>query len=73
MESIDNGERWRQIATAREEFENVAVLPAGLLSRIDGKPLQISPRTQSFAQALAFSDGWASITAARNRRTDLAA
>jgi hypothetical protein len=38
------------------------------VSRLDGKPHELSPRALRFAEALSFSDGWSRISEARSRR-----
>jgi hypothetical protein len=38
------------------------------VSRIDGKPHELSPKARRFAEALSFSDHWQRISDARNRR-----
>ena len=68
MGSAEGDARWRELAAAREELERDAVVVPICVSRIDGRPHELSPRARRFAEALAFSDGWSRITAARQRR-----
>ncbi len=67
-------ERWRQLAGLQEGLEDSeAVLPIRI-SSIDGSRREASPRALMLAEALAFSDGWSGISAARRRHPyDLAA
>jgi hypothetical protein len=75
MENSRRGDgSWAQIVAIHEEFDrSLVALPQHLVSRADGKARKASPRTVRFAEALAFTDAWTGITAARRRRTDLAA
>jgi hypothetical protein len=38
------------------------------VSRLDGKPHELSPKARRFAEALAVSDAWNRISDARSRR-----
>jgi hypothetical protein len=65
---MESDERWQELAAAREEFERPAVVVPICVSRLDGKPHELSPRARRFAEALSFSDGWSRISEARSRR-----
>ena len=52
----------------REELDHPAVVVPICVSRLDGKPHQLSPKAMRFAEALSFSDGWSRISAARTPR-----
>lgn len=67
-------ERWARIVSISEGVDFVSV--PSQVSRIDGRPRAASRKATRFAEALAFSDGWSGIAAARERRgrrDDLAA
>jgi hypothetical protein len=68
MESTESNARWRELTAIREEIDGPAVVVPICVSRIDGKPHDLSPRARGFAEALSFSDAWSRITDARNRR-----
>jgi hypothetical protein len=68
MESTESDVRWRELTALREEIDGPAVVVPICVSRIDGKPHDLSPRARGFAEALSFSDAWSRITDARNRR-----
>ena len=68
MESQDSNARWQEIAAVRDEFEAPAVVVPICVSRLDGRPHELSPKAMRFAEALSFSDGWSRISDARNRR-----
>ena len=69
MGSEDSNTRWDDLVTLREDLDrdNDVVVPI-CVSRIDGKPHELSPKASRFAEALAFSDAWSRISEARNRR-----
>lgn len=60
--------RWQQIAALHAEAEREAVVVPICVSRIDGKPHELSPKALRFAEALSFTDAWSRITHARSRR-----
>jgi hypothetical protein len=66
MESDSN---WQHLASLRDELEPRAnvVVPI-CVSRLDGKPHELSPKAMRFAEALSFSDAWSRISDARHRR-----
>ena len=68
MGSPDSGASFDQLAALRDEFEASAVVVPICVSRIDGKPHELSPKAKRFAEALSFSDAWSRISEARNRR-----
>ena len=68
MESTESNARWRELTALREEIDGPAVVVPTCVSRLDGKPHDLSPRARGFAEALSFSDAWTRITDARNRR-----
>jgi hypothetical protein len=68
MGSTKSNASWDQLAALRDEFEASAVVVPICVSRIDGKPHELSPRAKRFAEALSFSDGWSRISEARSRR-----
>ena len=59
---------WQQIAALHAESEREAVVVPICVSRIDGKPHELSPKARGFAEALSFTDAWSRITDARSRR-----
>ncbi|MGH2953028.1 MAG: hypothetical protein ACRDK9_03270 [Solirubrobacterales bacterium] len=65
----DSNARWSQLAAATEDIYGTAdvVVPI-CISRIDGKPHELSPKARRFAEALSFTDAWSRITDARSRR-----
>jgi hypothetical protein len=65
MESDAN---WQQLASLREELDRPNVVVPICVSRIDGKPHDLSPKAMRFAEALSFSDAWSRISDARQRR-----
>ncbi len=68
MESMESDASWQQIAAAREELDRPAVVVPICVSRLDGRPHELSPRAMRFAEALSFTDGWSRIDEARSRR-----
>jgi hypothetical protein len=56
------------LVAIHHEFDEKAVVVPICVSRLDGKPHELSPKARRFAEALSFSDGWSRIDAARNRR-----
>jgi hypothetical protein len=68
---MESNEKFQQLSALREELDYPAVVVPICVSRLDGKPHQLSPKAMQFAEALSFSDGWSRISAARRR--DLAA
>lgn len=68
MGSTESNASWREMAALRDEFEASAVVVPICVSRLDGRPHELSPKALRFAQALSFSDGWSRISEARSRR-----
>ena len=68
MESMDSDARWQQMSAMRDEIDRPAVVVPICVSRLDGRPHDLSPKAMRFAEALSFSDGWSRISDARNRR-----
>jgi hypothetical protein len=68
MENEERNSRWAELTAARAELDDEAVVFPALVSRIDGKPLQPSPRARRLAEALAVSASWSRISEARTRR-----
>lgn len=67
MERMESDERWQELAALRDELDASAVVIPICVSRIDGKPHELSPKARRFAEALSVDDGWARISEARNR------
>ena len=65
---MDSNAKWDQLAALREELERPAVVVPICVSRLDGKPHDLSPKAMRFAEALSFTDGWSRISDARSRR-----
>jgi hypothetical protein len=59
---------FQQLASLRDELERPNVVVPICVSRIDGKPHELSPKARRFAEALSFNDGWSRISDARHRR-----
>ena len=68
MDSAESNARWSELQAIREEVERGGVVVPICVSRIDGRPHELSPKARRFAEALSFSDGWSRISEARNRR-----
>jgi hypothetical protein len=68
MGSMDSNAQWQQIAALHDEFESSAVVVPICVSRLDGRPHELSPKARRFAEALSFSESWSRISQARNRR-----
>ncbi len=68
MGSTESNASWDELAALRDEFEASAVVVPICVSRLDGKPHELSPKAKRFAEALSFSDGWSRISEARSRR-----
>jgi hypothetical protein len=68
MESMESNARWEDLAAIRDELDQPAVVVPICVSRLDGRPHELSPKARRFAEALSFSDGWSGISDARNRR-----
>jgi hypothetical protein len=68
MGSAESNAKWQELASLRDDLERPAVVVPICVSRVDGKPHELSPKARMFAEALSFSDGWSRITEARNRR-----
>ena len=68
MGSMDSNAQWQQIAALQDEFERSAVVVPICVSRLDGRPHELSPKARRFAEALSFSESWSRISEARNRR-----
>jgi hypothetical protein len=56
------------LVAIHDEFDDQAVVVPICVSRIDGKPHELSPKARRFAEALSFKDAWSRIDDARNRR-----
>ncbi len=67
MATTDSDARWQQMAALRDEVDRPVVVPI-CVSRLDGRPHELSPKAMRFAEALSFSDGWSRIDDARSRR-----
>jgi len=68
MESTHSSDsRWAQVLAVQSELEQSMITLPKLIGR-DRKPREASPRTVSFARALALDVGWSGITDARQRR-----
>ena len=57
-----------ELAAIRDELDQQAVVVPICVSRVDGKPHELSPKARRFAEALSFSDAWTRIDDARQRR-----
>ncbi len=57
-----------ELAAIRDELDQQAVVVPICVSRLDGKPHELSPKARRFAEALSFSDAWTRIDDARQRR-----
>ena len=68
MGSMDSNAQWQQIAALQDEFESSAVVVPICVSRLDGRPHELSPKARRCAEALSFSESWSRISEARNRR-----
>ena len=68
MERMESDARWQELAAVREDLESSAVVVPICVSRLDGKPHELSPKARRFAEALAVSDAWSRISEARHRR-----
>jgi hypothetical protein len=69
MATEDRNTRWAQLAAATEDIYGTdSVVVPTCISRIDGKPHELSPKAMRFAEALSFTDAWSRISDARNRR-----
>ena len=64
----DASARWSELQAVRDEMEQSAVVVPICVSRIDGKPHELSPKARQFAEALSFSDHWQRISDAKNRK-----
>ena len=60
--------RWHQLEAVRDEIDRPAVVVPICISRIDGKPHELSPKARRFAEALSFTEGWQRITDAKARK-----
>jgi hypothetical protein len=56
------------LAAIRDELDDQAVVVPICVSRLDGKPRELSPKARRFAEALSFSESWSRIDDARRRR-----
>ena len=65
---MESDAKWEQLASLRDELETPNVVVPICVSRLDGKPHELSPKARRFAEALSFSDAWSRIDEARNRR-----
>jgi hypothetical protein len=68
MASEQSNARWSELESMREEIDRSAVVVPICVSRLDGKPHELSPKAMRFAEALSFSDAWGRIPDARSRR-----
>ncbi len=68
MASMDSNARWQQMAALRAEIDQPAVVIPICVSRLDGRPHELSPKAREFAEALSFTDAWTPISDARSRR-----
>lgn len=68
MGSTESNAKWQQLASLRDDLDRGAVVVPICVSRLDGRPRELSPKAMRFAEALSFSDGWSRISEARNRR-----
>jgi hypothetical protein len=68
MGSTQSTAKWQQIASLRDDLDRSAVVVPICVSRLDGKPHELSPKAMRFAEALSFSDAWSRISDARSRR-----
>ena len=68
MESTDSNAKWHRLAALRDDLDQSAVVIPICVSRLDGRPHELSPKAMRFAEALSFSDAWSRISEARNRR-----
>jgi hypothetical protein len=68
MGSMESNAKWHELASLRDDLDRSAVVVPICVSRIDGKPHELSPKAMRFAEALSFSDHWSRITEARSRR-----
>ena len=57
-----------ELAAIRDELDEEAVVVPICVSRLDGKPHELSPKARRFAEALSFSESWSRIDDARHRR-----
>jgi len=57
-----------ELAAIRDQFDEKAVVVPICVSRLDGKPHELSPKARRFAEALSFSESWSRIDNARQRR-----
>jgi len=56
------------LAAIRDELDDQAVVVPICVSRLDGKPRELSPKARRFAEALSFSESWSRIDDARRRK-----
>jgi hypothetical protein len=56
------------LAAIRDELDEKAVVVPICVSRLDGKPHELSPKARLFAEALSFSESWSRIDDARSRK-----
>ncbi len=68
MGSTQSNAKWQQLASLRDDLDRDAVVIPICVSRLDGRPHELSPKARRFAEALSFSDAWSRISEARNRR-----
>lgn len=68
MGSTESNAKWQQLSSLRDDLDRGAVVVPICVSRLDGRPHELSPKAMRFAEALSFSDGWSRISEARNRR-----
>ncbi len=68
MGSTQSNAKWQQLASLRDDLDRSAVVVPICVSRLDGKPHELSPKAREFAEALSFSDAWSRISDARSRR-----
>ena len=68
MGTPESNARWSELAAMRDDLDRGIVVVPICVSRIDGKPHDLSPKAMRFAEALSFSDAWSRISEARSRR-----
>lgn len=68
MGSDESNARWHDLVAIHDELDREAVVVPRCVSRIDGKPHELSDKAMRFAEGLAFTDAWSRISDARTRR-----
>ena len=67
MGEEDKDARWQELVALRAEIDGRDVVVPILRSRVDGRRREPSAQAMKLAQALAISDSWSRISAARGR------